>query len=147
MKLYVKTLLLLLFTITIYAQDKSAAVFSTEKGAIKGYDPVAYFNQSKAVEGQADIFYSWNGAEWHFSSNENKEAFIANPEKYAPQYGGWCAFGWSKGYPAKIDPNAWSIVDEKLYLNYNNGVKKRWTNNSSALIESANENYQEKHSK
>lgn len=94
--------------------------------AIKGYDPVAYFKNSKATEGDSDFSYEWNGATWYFANATNRAAFIANPEKYAPQYGGYCAWAVSQGYTAKIDPEAWRIQDGKLYLNYSRGVQETW---------------------
>ena len=94
--------------------------------AIKGYDPVSYFLESKAVKGNSDITYEWNGAEWNFSSQDNLNLFVANPQKYAPMYGGYCAWAVSRGYTAKIDPNAWYIFEDKLYLNYSKSVQEKW---------------------
>jgi len=124
--------------------DKSAAVFSTASGAIDGYDPVAYFTQNGPVKGQPDITYHWNGASWHFASAANRDLFQQSPEKYAPQFGGWCAYGWAKGYPAKIEPGAWSIVDGKLYLNYDLGVQKMWLKKQAEYIQKAVKNYAER---
>lgn len=94
--------------------------------AIEGYDPVAYFTDGKPVEGSDDFTVEHNGATWHFASAANRDAFAADPEAYAPQYGGYCAWAVSQGYTAPIDPDAWKIVDDKLYLNYSEGVQKRW---------------------
>jgi len=102
-------------------------IFSDE--AIEGYDPVAYFNQQKAVKGQKSNSYKWNGASWYFSSQENMNLFKQNPEKYAPQFGGYCSFAVSTGFTAKIDPEAWVIKDGKLYLFNDEGVKKKWLEN------------------
>jgi YHS domain-containing protein len=98
---------------------------SSWSGAIEGYDPVAYFEQGQPVEG-GDYEYAWMDATWYFASAENRDKFAAEPEKYAPQYGGYCAWAVSQGYTAKIDPQAWSIVDGKLYLNYSKGVQSQW---------------------
>jgi YHS domain-containing protein len=98
---------------------------SSWSGAIEGYDPVAYFEQGQPVEG-GDYEYAWMDATWYFASAENRDKFAADPEKYAPQYGGYCAWAVSQGYTAKIDPQAWSIVDGKLYLNYSKGVQSQW---------------------
>lgn len=99
----------------------------TELGeAIDGYDPVAYFTESKPVEGKDNITYDWNGSTWHFTSTDNRDAFAANPEKYAPQYGGYCAWAVSRGYTAPTVPEAWKIVDGRLYLNYSKSVQSRW---------------------
>lgn len=94
--------------------------------AVRGYDVVAYFTQSKPVEGKRNISHRWNDAEWRFATAENRDLFAANPEKYAPQYGGWCAWAVSQGYTAPIDPQAWRIVDGKLYLNYSKSVQRQW---------------------
>lgn len=109
--------------------------------AIKGYDPVAYFKQSKPVKGDSDFTHEWNGATWYFDSAENQQAFITNPEKYAPQYGGYCAWAVSQGYTAKIDPDAWRIHEGKLYLNYSPGVQKTWEKNIPGNISSADKNW------
>ena len=85
--------------------------------AIRGTDPVAYFTQGGPVAGSADFTHTWNNATWQFSSAENRDLFASNPEQYAPQYGGFCAWAMSQGYTASIDPSAWKIVDGKLYLN------------------------------
>jgi YHS domain-containing protein len=99
---------------------------SSWSGAIEGYDPIAYFQEGKPVEGDSDYSYEWMGATWYFSSAENRDLFAADPEKYAPQYGGYCAWAVSQGYTAEIDPEAWSVVDNKLYLNYSLDVQKQW---------------------
>ena len=102
-------------------------VFSTYLGgAIRGYDPVAYHAEGKPVKGKRAHRVEWKGATWSFASAENKALFEADPEKYAPRYGGYCAWAVSNGYTASIDPDAWSIVDGKLYLNYSLGVRTQW---------------------
>lgn len=109
--------------------------------AIRGYDPVAYFTEGKPVKGDSDYTYSWNDAEWYFSSQENLSLFTANPEKYAPQYGGYCAWAVSKGYTAKVDPNAWYIHNDKLYLNYSRSVQSTWQQDIPGNIASADKNW------
>lgn len=94
--------------------------------AIDGTDPVAYFTEGRPVEGSADFTHEWNGATWRFVSAENRDKFKAEPARYAPQYGGYCAWAVSQGYTASTDPEAWKIVDGKLYLNYNKGVQAKW---------------------
>lgn len=87
--------------------------------AIGGYDPVSYFTEARAVRGRQGHVYEWLGAIWHFSTEENKRMFAAEPLRYAPQYGGYCAIGVSEGTRTiDIDPEAWAIIDGKLYLNY-----------------------------
>ncbi|MEM1308901.1 MAG: YHS domain-containing (seleno)protein [Cyanobacteria bacterium P01_H01_bin.153] len=94
--------------------------------AIRGADPVAYFTEGEAVAGVADYEFEWNGATWRFSSAANKAAFMADPEAFAPQYGGYCAKALSEGNLASIDPRAWAVVDGKLYLNYSQAVQEQW---------------------
>lgn len=109
--------------------------------AIKGYDAVAYFTQSKPVKGTASFTHHWNGAEWRFESQADLDLFKANPEKYAPQYGGYCAWAVSNNYTANIDPTAWRIVEGKLYLNYNASVQKKWAAELEARIAAADRNW------
>lgn len=109
--------------------------------AIKGTDPVAYFTQSKAVKGSASFTHNWNGVTWHFSSAANRNLFAANPTRYAPQYGGYCAWAISQGYTADIDPNAWKIVDGKLYLNLSRNIQSRWERDIPGFISKGNLNW------
>ena len=109
--------------------------------AIDGTDPVAYFTEGRPVEGSSKFTHDWNGATWRFSSAENRDLFAANPETYAPQYGGYCAWAVSQGYTASTDPDAWKIVDGKLYLNYNQSVQARWEGDIPGHISSANQNW------
>ncbi len=138
--------LVFLWSFVAFAQQKTKAVdavYSTKAGAIKGYDPVAYFTDSTAVPGKPDISLTWNGATWHFSTEEHRTLFQQNPEKYAPAYGGWCAYGWSQGYPAKTDPLAWTIVDGKLYLNYDKKVRSLWDEKRPEYIQKADSNWKQ----
>ncbi len=116
-------------------------VFSTDDGAIRGYDPVAYFSDGQPVKGATDITTDWGGATWHFSSTAHRDSFQVSPEKYAPCYGGYCAYGWSRGYPAPVDPMAWTIVEGKLYLNYDAGVKSDWDKKQAEYIQKADANW------
>ena len=111
--------------------------------AIKGYDPVAYFTQAKPVEGSDTFEHSWNGATWRFASAENRDLFVAAPEKYAPQFGGYCAWAVSRGYTAGIDPAAWKIVGDRLYLNYSLKVQKQWEEDVPGNIVKAQKNWPE----
>jgi YHS domain-containing protein len=113
--------------------------------ALKGYDPVAYFTAGKPVKGAAEFSHEWMGATWRFSSAANRGQFQANPEKYAPQFGGYCAWAVSHGYTADIDPEAWKIVDGKLYLNYNKSVQRKWEQDLRNRIEEANRNWPRLH--
>ena len=109
--------------------------------AVAGYDPVAYFTENMPVMGKPSISLDYNGARWLFSSAANRDAFKANPAKYAPQYGGYCAYAVSQGYTAKGEPEVWKIVDGKLYLNFSKGVQKRWQRDIPGHIQSANTNW------
>ncbi len=124
--------------------ENTAAIYKSSDGlAISGYDTVAYFKEAKPVEGKSEFSTNWNGAKWQFSSAENRDEFIKNPEKYAPQYGGYCAYAVSQGYTASSDPNAWRIVDGKLYVNYNKSVQEKWEKDIPNFISSADKNWNE----
>ena len=129
----------LLTTSTTFAQQPE--IYSTPEGAIGGYDPVAFFKEGKPVMGKKELTYSWNGAAWNFSSAENLAAFKTSPEKYAPQYGGWCAYGIADGHKSPTQAETWTIVADKLYFNYNANVKKRWAEKQIEYIQKANKNW------
>ena len=129
--------------ILIDSMAQKSAIFSTEGKAIKGYDPVAFFNQSNAVIGADSLSYTWQDATWLFSTRANLELFIKDPEKYAPQYGGYCAYGTSQGHKAPTQTDTWSIVNDKLYFNYNKKVQEMWTKDQQALIQKANKQWPE----
>jgi len=104
--------------------------------AIKGYDTVAYFTENRAVKGSEKYSTRWLGATWYFSSAETRDLFLQSPAKYAPQYGGHCADGVSAGtITTNIDPNAWRIIDGKLYLNYDPGAAENLEKKPTKLIE------------
>lgn len=105
--------------------------------AIRGFDTVAYFTESKAVKGKPSISTEWNGATWHFSKQEHLDLFTASPESYAPQYGGYCAYGVAVDNLVKIEGDLWDIVDGKLYLNYNKKLQKKWRTDIAGYIETA----------
>ena len=115
--------------------------FNRNGAAIRGFDPVAYFTEAKPVRGRSEFFLEWRGATWEFASAANRDAFAAEPERYAPQYGGYCAWAVSQGYTASTDPAAWRIVDGKLYLNYSRGVQKRWAQDVPGNIAKADQNW------
>jgi YHS domain-containing protein len=129
----------------VFAQkENNAAIFSDKNGAIRGYDPVAYFTIGEARKGLDSIAFQWKGAVWHFSSVENRDTFAQVPEKYAPQYGGYCAYGWAQGYAVKIEPEAWAIVNGKLYLNYDLSIQKKWEKKRETYILKADANWHKK---
>ena len=109
--------------------------------AIRGYDPVAYHVGGAPAAGSEAYSVDWQGAEWRFSSAENKALFEGDPEKYAPAYGGWCAYAVANERTADIDPSAWKIVDDRLYLNYSPGIKARWEADIPGHIEKADANW------
>jgi YHS domain-containing protein len=111
------------------------------KLALDGYDPVAYFKSGKATKGSASHASSWNSASWHFASADNKAAFDANPQAYAPQFGGYCAWAVSEGYTAKGDPSIWRIVGGKLYVNYNASVQRNWEKDVPGHIAKGEKNW------
>ena len=134
-------LIALLLALPISA-EAIAPVYSTFLGgAIRGYDPVAYFTESKPVQGKRAFSHKWKGATWYFASEKNRDMFRATPEKYAPRYGGYCAYAVSQGYTASIVPEAWKIVDGKLYLNYSLGVQQTWEQDIPGHIKSADKNW------
>lgn len=114
----------------------------TEDGiAVDGSDVVAYFTDSKPVMGRKDITHDWMGATWRFASEANRAAFAADPAAYAPQFGGYCAYAVANGATAPTVPEAWRIVDGKLYLNFSKGVQKRWLEDVPGNIAKANANW------
>jgi YHS domain-containing protein len=113
--------------------------------AIQGYDPVAYFTEGKAVKGSGAFKHTENGVIYYFSSEENREMFKKNPDKYEPQYGGWCAYAMGdSGDKVEINPATFKIVSGKLYLFYNKGgtnTKLYWNENQDELLKNANTNW------
>jgi YHS domain-containing protein len=109
--------------------------------AIKGYDPVAYFTDGKPVKGSKSFEYIWMGAKWHFSGSGHRDLFMKDPEKYAPKYGGYCAYAVSQGSTADIDPEAWNIVDGRLYLNLNKKIREKWSKDIPGYIKKADQNW------
>ena len=115
-----------------------AGEFNDHDGiAIKGYDPVAFFKDNKPVRGNDDLRFDYKGSTFVFASQENRAAFASDPERYAPQYGGYCAFGTARGYKADIDPSTFTVVDGRLYLNYNRQVQKDWAADTARFIREA----------
>jgi len=112
-----------------------------ENNAICGYDPVAYFTESKPVQGVNDFSYVWNHAKWNFSSKKNMELFKEDPEKYAPKYNGYCSFALSRNDFVKADPEAWEIVNDKLYLMFNQEIKNAWHRDRRNYIAQADRNW------
>lgn len=119
-----------------FAAGYDVNVTSTDL-ALRGVDPVSYFTDGEPLEGLVDITSEHNGAVYRFVSEESKAMFEANPEKFAPQYGGYCAFGLANGYKFDGDPDLWAIVDDKLYLNLSPAVQERWSSDTTGFINMA----------
>ena len=117
------------------------STFATSDGAIRGYDPVAYFIMGEPTPGKSRYATKWQDAIYRFSSADNLALFKSDPQRYAPQYGGYCAYAMSKGAIATTDPEAWSIVNGKLYLNFSPAVKKRWSKDVPGHVRAANKNW------
>jgi hypothetical protein len=127
-----------LHSIQMFASDP---VYQTRRGALDGYDPVAYFTQSRPVLGREDTALEWTGAVWHFASGANRELFRNDPSRYAPQFGGYCAYAVASGYTARTKPEAWKIVDGRLYLNFDLKTRDQWLAQAGDFIERGNRNW------
>lgn len=127
----------------ISARTARARIFTgfIEGTAVGGYDAVAYHTQGEAVPGDSAITLSHEGATWRFASEENRAAFEANPDAYAPEYGGHCAWATAQGYLAQGDPEIWRIFDGRLFLNATQGVNRRWLRNVDGFIVEADANW------
>jgi hypothetical protein len=135
------TFLIALLACTTFPLLAQQEVFVKSGDAIRGYDPVAYFNEGKPVQGTDDLTFVWKDATWKFASEANLKSFKEDPEKFAPQFGGYCAYGMMKGYKAPTSPDAWTIVDGKLYLNYNKDVRSLWNEKQQEYIATAVKNW------
>jgi len=111
------------------------------KVMMHGYDVVAFFTDEKAVKGTDAFEYVWQGATWRFATADHRSLFQTAPEKYAPQYGGFCAWAVSRNYTADTDPEAWVVVNGRLFLNYSKNVQKQWTIDRDANISKADVNW------
>ena len=145
MKKIILSAIVLSFTV-IGAHAQKSATFVADGKAIKGYDPVAFFTESRAVRGQDSLMYGWNGADWLFSSRANLDRFRAEPEKYAPQYGGYCAaeVAGSGSVTVNIDPEAFAIIDGKLYLTYDKVHTQDFAEHASDVVPKANAKWPKK---
>ncbi len=139
------TAILVAATLFLFVRPAAAAVDPVNKNlfgtALKGYDAVAYFREGRPVKGKDEFRHDWMGAKWYFANSANRDEFAKNPEKYAPQFGGYCAWAVGHGYTASIDPEAWKIVDGKLYLNYSKDVQKMWEQDVPGWIKKGDENW------
>jgi enamine deaminase RidA (YjgF/YER057c/UK114 family) len=147
LKLYLLTLnqgatLLALLFMALFA---STAQADELRLSISGYDPVAYFTDGKAVQGKAEFEYVWHKSRWRFAGGEHRDLFIKDPQRYAPQYDGYCALGASieaAAHKDTVDPQAWAIVDGKLYLVHNNYWLEKWRAKAKEYIKQADKDWQ-----
>ena len=120
----------------------SGGLFDRQTGtAIRGYDSVTYFVDNKPVKGKEEFSMEWNGAKWLFVSKANLDLFKANPEKYAPQYGGYCAYGVAVDNLVSIEPDKFTIINGKLYLNYDADVQSTWRKSPEKYITEADKKF------
>jgi hypothetical protein len=138
----------LLFVLTVVVGSSPSAAFAADpvfvaptadgaRAAIRGYDPVAYQREAKPVAGDPRFTVTWQGAEWRFASAENRDLFLVDPARYAPAFGGYCAFGTSRGYKVSTDPAAFAIVEGRLYLNHSLPVQRTWDRDRPGYIAQA----------
>jgi len=124
-----------------------AKMINTEPNnvAIKGYDPVAYFTKGQPMKGNPEVTYSWNGAQWHFATATHRDMFAGSPERYAPQFGGFCSMALTRGEIKTIDPEAWKVIDGKLYLAFSKRGREKFDENTHVNIKKAEENWKKIH--
>jgi YHS domain-containing protein len=136
-----------LLTLVALSLSSAAALagdfFETDGVALHGYDPVAYFVAAEPQKGQSQYSYEYKGSKFYFANEANKRAFMKSPEKYAPQFGGYCAYGTAQGYKVTTEPDAFAVVKDKLYLNYNKKVQEIWQQDVPGNIERAEKNWPE----
>jgi YHS domain-containing protein len=138
-------ILIALFAAIVTALPATAAdlVNTTDNNvAIRGYDPVAYFTEGRPIEGRARYEYVWHDATWRFSSAEHRDLFADEPQRYAPRYGGFCAGAMARGRKAPIDPEAWVIINDRLYLNYAKGSVDDFARDADAQIANADAHWE-----
>ena len=127
----------MLASLSAHAASPAINGGSSGRVAIEGYDAVSYHQGNQPAKGDAAITHEYMDAVWQFSSMENRDKFAANPDQFAPQYGGYCAYAAAKNYVAPVDPLAWTVHNGKLYLNYSKGVRKTWQEKIDTYISKA----------
>lgn len=137
MKQFLSVCFALFFSAVSFAEEPVQRSFFGSV-AIDGYDTVAYWTEGKAVEGSKQFSYEYKDAKWRFASESNMQLFIAEPEKYLPEYGGYCAWAMSDDNLASVDGEAWTMYEGRLYLNYNKNVMADWREQKSKFVEQAN---------
>ena len=146
MHFHLKNLALLVaaFTLAACTSIGSRPIFSDDAGALRGYDPIAYFDENRALKGDENIHYNYGGATFYFTSEDNRRRFKAIPDAFLPQYGGYCAYGMSRNFVVSSDPQAFTLVAGKLYLNYSLKVRDTWLKDVPGNIARADANWQKK---
>lgn len=137
-----KTVILSLFALMAFSTSSFAEV-ATSNVAVSGYDLVSYHNAKRPLRGNGHFVAYRNGTTYMFASQENLDAFNADPEKYLPAYGGYCAFGVSVGKKFVGDPEVWRLVDGKLYLNLDANIQSLWLEDVPGRIKTANKNWKD----
>jgi YHS domain-containing protein len=130
-----------LFSVLSLLLSTSQIALAADSIAIDGYDAVAYFTSQKATRGTQELTYQWNGKTWQFSSLKHKELFAANPDKYAPQFNGFCANGLSDGHAIEGNPENWRVIDGKLYLYFSDYGRDQWSGNVKSLLQDAEKTF------
>jgi YHS domain-containing protein len=130
------------FAAATFAAAAEPEIYTTDLPGVGagGYDVVSYLSGGP-LPGKPEIAAQWKGAEWYFAAPENRAAFQAEPEKYAPRYGGYCAFAVAKGATARGDPLVWTVVEDRLYFNLSAGVQQQWRADIPGNISAANANW------
>lgn len=127
--------------LTVRGQAPDKGINHENGVAVQGYDVVAYFTDNKAVPGLAQFSHTWNGVRWQFATAAHRDAFAGEPGRYAPAFGGYCAYGVSRGYAVDIDPEAFAVVDGTLYLNYSKSVQRTWNEDRPGYIQKARQQW------
>lgn len=127
----------------LFSQSQPVSRWNTDRSGLmaRGYDVVAYVTEGKPVRGAAEFEHAWDGARWRFASAANRDAFAAAPQKYAPQYGGFCSYAVSRNYTADGDPQAWTVADGRLFLNYSLSVRELWLKERDTNIAKGDANW------
>ena len=139
-RLFIITLFLALST-SAFAAGKTLLNVDKTGLALKGYDPVGYFTENRPVKGNPQFVSTYNGARYQFASAANKSAFDANPSKYEPQFGGFCAYAASEGHTAKIEPDAFEILNDRLLLQYDRDVRDLFNKDPQGRLKKADANW------
>ena len=141
MRLALTTWMILFAATAARAADDPISTGLFSSTALSGYDAVAYFEEGRPALGSRGHSFEWRGATWRFTSAERRDRFAESPERFAPAYGGYCAWAVAQGYTAKSDPTAWKIVDDRLYLNYSRAVQRQWEEDIPGNIRKADANW------